>query len=520
MSKLFLILFGISIGANAIGAPCPTKPRYMKPVATECEVIEAGTSDACTTFKNTVNESFEKFSAEMGIYCVEAAKAANAASTDRQQGQQTDNQAMTANSAASLDRLKSALKTFNAQIDEAKKKLKSEIEKESDQACAKGASNCTNAFKNYSKSNGYDETTRYHAVEREKRKIAQQIKTGLSKPSDITGTEKTELAGSLLKQQAEIANAMNKFQREITAEIEHLNPIANELKRQSKVSEDRSNQLASQSENPSGGQQSAGASPAAGGGSGSGSGGGGEGSGEQPAQSNLTDAAYPGDNGTAPTPESKNQNAGAINNNETAGIKTDIGGVSIGGTDPKTNIGADNAVQSGENFEYSSGGASTLPEGSLASKLRKALAAKTGALSSDGGPGIQIGGSNKEPEKKSSAAPVSAANSAGAGSSGGGGGDGGGSEDVLSPFGKPLSDPKFSLAGSETDASVRGMMGNLGSEEDNGTGEEGRDPASDVADGIGERNGPTLFERVKQYNERCAKRSCVSAAKRRLTVGG
>ena len=78
-------------------------------------------------------------------------------------------------------------------------------------------------------------------------------------------------------------------------------------------------------------------------------------------------------------------------------------------------------------------------------------------------------------------------------------------------FAKALGDPKLALAGSETDASVKNMLGELSGED----GEAGRDPASagDYNDGIGERDTADLFERVHALHERCLQQGCVRPRK-------
>jgi len=100
--------------------------------------------------------------------------------------------------------------------------------------------------------------------------------------------------------------------------------------------------------------------------------------------------------------------------------------------------------------------------------------------------------------------------SSGAGGFGGGGGSGAFSDDTLTPFGQPLGDPKFSLAGSDTDAQIRRMLGEFGNGDEHGA--DGRSLASlgDQDDGIGDRNGPSLFERCRESHLRCQQRGCVT----------
>ncbi len=194
------------------------------------------------------------------------------------------------------------------------------------------------------------------------------------------------------------------------------------------------------------------------------------------------------------------------------------GGGVIGNTDPKK-MNPDDAPVVDTPFvgAAGSGSSSRSPVGSLAKKSRKSLAAKTGSVGGGGG-GSGSGHGSEAPYAEVPPG-LPAPGASGTTSLGGGAGGGGGGEDVLSPFGKPLSDPKFSLAGSETDASVKNMMDGFGVNGEGGL-EGERDPAGDVADGIGERNGPSLFERAKMYHDRCAQKGCVTAFRRKLTSGG
>ncbi len=79
-------------------------------------------------------------------------------------------------------------------------------------------------------------------------------------------------------------------------------------------------------------------------------------------------------------------------------------------------------------------------------------------------------------------------------------------DEVLSPFGKPLGNPKFALPGSETEASVKNMLSEFSSGDTNGS----REPASELSGGISGRDSPSLFERCHEIHARCARKNCVS----------
>lgn len=80
------------------------------------------------------------------------------------------------------------------------------------------------------------------------------------------------------------------------------------------------------------------------------------------------------------------------------------------------------------------------------------------------------------------------------------------SDDTVAGFSKGLGDPRLEIAGSETDASVRAMMRELGTAED----ARSRGPASTQGSEIGSEDGPSLFERAHATHRRCQKNGCVS----------
>ncbi len=82
----------------------------------------------------------------------------------------------------------------------------------------------------------------------------------------------------------------------------------------------------------------------------------------------------------------------------------------------------------------------------------------------------------------------------------------GSAEDAVAAFQGGLSGASVSLAGSETDASVKAMLEELNASDPN----KSRGPASVQSSGIGAEDGPTLFERSHAAHKRCQKNGCVS----------
>lgn len=80
-------------------------------------------------------------------------------------------------------------------------------------------------------------------------------------------------------------------------------------------------------------------------------------------------------------------------------------------------------------------------------------------------------------------------------------------EESLTTFDKHLGNGKIAIAGSETDASVKAMLRELGVEKD-----IARQPASQQNSEIGSKDGPSLFERCRATYKRCAKNGCVTQA--------
>jgi|GEM_PF-3724891 len=87
-------------------------------------------------------------------------------------------------------------------------------------------------------------------------------------------------------------------------------------------------------------------------------------------------------------------------------------------------------------------------------------------------------------------------------------------DESLKAFGKELGAGNIALAGSETDASVKAMLNELGVEKD-----LARKPASQQNAEIGSKDGPSLFERCHETHRRCAKSGCVSQAGKERTGG-
>ena len=87
-------------------------------------------------------------------------------------------------------------------------------------------------------------------------------------------------------------------------------------------------------------------------------------------------------------------------------------------------------------------------------------------------------------------------------------------EESISPFGKSLGGNTIAFVGSETDASVKAILSELGNPE-----EGGRQPASLQNSEIGSQEGPTLFERCHATHKRCAKSGCVTVARKERAGG-
>jgi len=275
-----------------------------------------------------------------------------------------------------------------------------------------------------------------------------------------------------------------------------------------------------------------------GGDKGGGSGGGDPGGGSPQASTNQ---GAPG-GGTSPTPDNSNPgnsnsannsasgNGGANNGNGGPGSPSGLAGGSGTNTNTNTNISnlLTNPLGNSPATNPLGASASAFGNSSTSANGSSFVSGRSGAKAAVGKAGGGAGGSagggasldaKNDSAKGANGVGVEGVNGAGSGTnSASGGGSSGGGDEVLSPFGKPLGDPKFNLAGSETDASVKNMMGDLG-ENGSGVGEADREPAADVTDGIGEKNSTDLFERVHYYHEYCAKKSCVSALGMRKVNG-
>ena len=128
-----------------------------------------------------------------------------------------------------------------------------------------------------------------------------------------------------------------------------------------------------------------------------------------------------------------------------------------------------------------------------------------GAGSPGGGlGGLDGGGGGKAGGEPAAAAAVVPGGSSYSSAGGGGGGGGSSSSEFASPFGKPLSEPKMTLAGSETEALANNLVSDLMG------GDVNREPASEELGEIGGINGASLFERVHGSLERCLRKGCIA----------
>lgn len=85
-------------------------------------------------------------------------------------------------------------------------------------------------------------------------------------------------------------------------------------------------------------------------------------------------------------------------------------------------------------------------------------------------------------------------------------------EDSIPAFGKSLNGTGISLAGSETEASVKAMLRDFGAD-------ALRAPASTLSSEIGAENGLSLFERCRATHRRCEKNGCVGSVERKGAGG-
>lgn len=519
-SCLVFAFFLVVLSADAHGAAAPcTEPEHLKEKEKapklECEGLEKLAVYNCLDAKKAMEASISSYRAKIKSPCATAAK------TCTQKSCMAARAAETERARKDIEALKADLAKKRNDITEAKKKIKNELES------PKLVEKTTHSPENGKSWHGDKFPKKKEDLETGRKTLRETFATisGRIDPSGTASVRKSESddkvdQSALLGEAVRAIDAMSAFQREIDQETKRLDDLSKKFKANSDSLASRATDMGPVKEgakeggpaNPPPGQQAkpaeqAGGSPAGGGGSPAG-GGSPEGS-----PSTLSDAAYPDENGTSPT-------AASVKADQTADKSEKIGSQSEKLAEPLSiEPGKSAAPLTAGSGEFAGSTASSNSTGSsnggFSSRLRAALAAKADSLESGGSSMAGSGGEKNDKEGKSAA--VSSGGSSGGSGGGGGGGDYGGSDDVLSPFGKPLSDPKFSLAGSETDSSVKNMMEDFGEGEE----EEGnRDPASDVADGIGERNGPSLFERAKVYHDRCAERGCVTAARRKQTVGG
>jgi hypothetical protein len=172
----------------------------------------------------------------------------------------------------------------------------------------------------------------------------------------------------------------------------------------------------------------------------------------------------------------------------------------VASTTPPIGEGGDTAsAGTGESLD----GKTTESSSNLRSSLRDQLA-RLGAGSSTGSSSMLPGG-GKSGEGGTGGADSGKGTSAGGGigSAGAGGSEG---EGDFQAFGSSLGNPKVELSSSETDDSVKKLMEDFENSEG-----DGRDLASVMeGSGIGEIDGPSLFERLRQVHDRCMQRGCVS----------
>lgn len=524
-SLLFLAVFLVASPA-ALALDCSPNGHQMKDRSggdvdsNPCQVTYAKVSQACQDFTQITSHAVQKYRADMAEFCRFVKDSATNACRDRQRCQQVDTAKLTGGAADRLQNLIRALEGYRAEVDKAKEKLMDELEEHEKKAC-ESEGTCKLAYRNM----GDPNTERPRRAEQERNKLRDRIQGTIGKesPSTITGAPRNN--SRVLGDLEDIANSMSSFQKEVSSDISKLRPRAQQLRQQQRTANERAQGLDNNKSDITGGQpqQQAGGSP------GGGSPGGGSPAGGSPSASpsSITDPTNPG--GTSPTPGSLNEGTQFADDSEKdkKGPSTlgpngpGLGDLTPGkGGKPGTTVAAGPGALPVTGTSYS-------PEGSDAYRLnqtRNAGAAKVGLPGSGGsladGSGASSTGPGGGDSAKGGAAAVDSggAYSGGGGDGGGGGGGGGGADEVLSPFGQPLGDPKIALAGSETDASVKNLVD--GFDPGGEAGSEGsRELASEGEDGIGERNGPSLFDRARAFYDRCARNACVSAF-RRKTSGG
>ncbi len=487
-------IVGLS-SAPALGViNCSTEPQYIKKRSATCddakEMKRCGLTKACEQYSTSIDEALSKFREEMSQFCstVKANSANACIGGAKQNCSQIDTSKLTAEASLQLQALKRDLQKNADEVEKAGKVLAAE---------AGDAKSCDQ-----------------NATPEEEGKVMQAGTQNIPVREQLVSAQ-------IVQEQGNLANDLITSKKEFQQEIKRLDSHAAALSGESTLTKDNGNNLdsktpAAQADNNTSTPPSSPSSPSS---SSSGSGSGDSAAAATP--SNLSNSSA-----TSPTPDATNPNASSDNSNKTdnaqnsASTTKTSGGVDTGNlnkinsTDPAAiaSIGANPGAGSTAASDSSSASSATP---NLRARLSKAINGSSGGSSASpaGGGGTLDAKGDLAKAKESTGSYGASDNSAGGG---GGGGGGSSDDDVLSPFGKPLDEPKFSLAGSETDASVKGLMGAFNG--DNSS-QVSRDPASELSDGIGEKNSVTLFERTRSCHERCIKKGCVSGLLKRKVNG-
>lgn len=537
-----LVALAWSIQARQAHA-CDSNMKYKE---VDCELPEAGDSQECADFKALMQKAIDDYKAD----CQKAIQTAGQnGKKSCPNGQTCSNDGAGTTSGDAAGQVQALIKKLNdhhKKITDLRDKFGKGLDQKEHQACS-NPNSCDRAFNPRKWGDGNDEDPSRSMPGKNSRlkrgmevqQFRQRMRSQLEKAkktrqpkSDITGTDADKSA--FLARAAEIANSMNAFQAEVDRDIQKLQPTQRQLQQQARTNQDRSNKMGSDvTGGQGGGQQAGGQGQGSGGGQQGGGSGGGSGGGGSPSSpdSGISDAGVdPG--GTSPTPENENpgsSTADGKNKGSDSSTADGKGGNGLVDIAPGNGTGGTNFVSGPFGSGGGHSGSSFGEEGnSRTNRLRSSKGggvARTGSIGGGGGSFADSSGSSSPGEDGRGGEDVAGAAGGHGGIGGGGGGDEGGSggetsDEVLSPFGKPLSDPKFSLAGSETDASVKDLMEDFDGEEAQGGFQGNRDLASgDVYDGIGERNGPSLFERTRAYYERCARNACVTRIKKKTSGG-
>jgi hypothetical protein len=493
------VLLGLLLAlasAPAFALDCSKEPKFMKEKNATCDHGQSvGLTEACSKFKEAMAAAINNFRSEMAGFCAFLQASGSKACPD-QECSQVDESKMTAEAKARLQKIIDDQRKYEKKVQECKEILAKEVQDDKD---LKGDSD------------------NKKGIATDANKVASALKSSI--------TIKEQLAADDLPQeQGNLANDMIDFEKEIKQEISRLSSHSGALGSQSAETGKRGKAMgADSSSTPAADKQNSPApqntQPQQASKSGGGSGG------DQAASS--TPSNQSGSGATSPTPDGTDAGTAKrgddrMAKNDAAGTGSD-GGVDTSGMkklDPASPGDTPSLQTSVEPPPASADGSS---RDELVERLRNRLnSGASRGLASSGGSGTGAGGESAAAAKADAAKArdVGGGGYSGGDSSamgGGGGGGGGGGDEVLSPFGKPLDDPKFSLAGSETDASVKNIIGalNPGSND-----QASRDPASVELDGIGEKNSVSLFERLRSCHDRCQRRGCVSGLLKIKRNGG